>query len=634
MKFNTIRLILLLCVISFTLSLGTSTSTATSTNTHTNTKTQAKTSIFSYDFLSVMKKKMQMLKAKGLSSNKETYKSERRNDSPPVASEAQPTASNSPSGDQAEQAPSESPVNSEAGPIFYNGWLKFFKFDERLALDGSKPNSFFKNHEFTNQRRTVKNLDLEARDKDGIFENVPEESYFFATLFKNKLVFANSKREKVKKAFETLDLDDVTPVPEGDKFGGGLKDMGNFSEGYCFKINTRQFMTWILCAENEGEKSKLMELIKRMKITSQRENGMLVGDESVLQKKDTNGNSIARMINPKEETEKRRKNLPKQKANVTSAFAEDGYWIVLQDWSQCSKKCDGGISTLHRLCIPPKNGGKPCDGKAVTTRPCNSQPCPKSGQSKELDAALNGGKTLKPIIKVMPFTNRPTRTRVCIIKEGDLMLTKPQPEPTYVGAPKLPIEQVPVRAIMNNRTISFYENADDMTSHFATYNLKTADFSRSERDKFCFVISENKKSTELCGIGLDKDGKIYNEWDKDFHIFKFNCETKPDKIDLLLNAKLKDKIREAKDQMLIEREEMVKEQTKKEEENNKFSILKKTNKIAQDAISKEQSMEELIQKEEEERERREEIQLQEQIEKEKKKNVNFNLNLGMCNACN
>lgn len=621
MKFNTIRLILLLCVISFTLSLGTSTQTATSTNTHTNAKTQAKTSIFSYDFLSVMKKKMQMLKAKGLSSNKETFKSVRRQDSPPVPSEAQPASSPSPSSADPALDTTASPVNSEAGPIFYNGWLKFFKFDERLALDGSKPNSFFKNHEFTNQRRTVKNLDITARDSEGIYENVPEETYFFATIFLNKLVFANSKREKVKKAFETLDFDDITPIPEGDKFGGGLNDMGNFSEGYCFKINTKQFMTWILCAENEGDKSKLMELIKRMKIKSQRDNGMLVGDEAFLKSHDTTGNSIARMINSKEETEKRRSNLPKQKANVTSAYAEDGYWIILQDWSQCSKKCDGGISTLHRLCVPPKHGGKPCDGKAVTTRPCNSQPCPKTGESKELDSALNGGKTLKPIIKVMPFTNRPTRTRVCIIKEGDLMLTKAQPEQTYPGAPKPPVEQVPVRAIMNNRTISFYENADDMTSHFATYNLKTADFARSERDKFCFVISENKKSTELCGIGLDREGKTYKEWDKDFHIFKFNCETKPDTIDLLLNDKLKEKIREAKDQMLVEREEMVKEQTKKEEENTKFSILKKTNKIAQDAISKEQSMEELIQKEEEEREHKEEIQLQEEIEKEKKKNV-------------
>ena len=54
----------------------------------------------------------------------------------------------------------------------------------------------------------------------------------------------------------------------------------------------------------------------------------------------------------------------------------DGYWMILQDWSQCTKKCGGGLSYRHLMCIPPKNGGKQCVGQPIRTRPCNPEPCP------------------------------------------------------------------------------------------------------------------------------------------------------------------------------------------------------------------------------------------------------------------
>ena len=53
-----------------------------------------------------------------------------------------------------------------------------------------------------------------------------------------------------------------------------------------------------------------------------------------------------------------------------------GYRMILQDWSQCTKKCGGGLSYQHLMCIPPKNGGKNCIGQPIRTRPCNPQPCP------------------------------------------------------------------------------------------------------------------------------------------------------------------------------------------------------------------------------------------------------------------
>ena len=79
---------------------------------------------------------------------------------------------------------------------------------------------------------------------------------------------------------------------------------------------------------------------------------------------------------------------PSQKSNdYTEGYVHvknmtDGYWMILQDWSQCTKKCGGGLSYRHLMCIPPKNGGKNCVGNQIRTRPCNEQPCPTVNQYK------------------------------------------------------------------------------------------------------------------------------------------------------------------------------------------------------------------------------------------------------------
>jgi hypothetical protein len=304
----------------------------------------------------------------------------------------------------------------------------------------------------------------------------------------------------------------------------------------------------------------------------------------------------------------------------------DGRWIILQDWSQCSKKCDSGFSTLHRLCIPPKNGGKPCEGEAVTTKKCNTKPCPKiheadAGKKSDPGQAV----TLKPIVKVMPYSNRPQRYHKCVIKEADLMMTKllDGDSSNPLSNTNVKFVQRPVRAVLNDRTISFYENADDYSSHFVAYNLKTSNFLRSARDPKCFVITENKKRTELCSFGADKNSGLFDEWAKDYNLFKFSCEIKPDLIGAEFKDKLADKMKDAKKQLLADREEEIKEKIRKKNEEGDLNIIKKTNKAVQEALNKEESLEELIEKEEQEREARETKIIQTLIKAEEKKNVNF-----------
>jgi len=101
--------------------------------------------------------------------------------------------------------------------------------------------------------------------------------------------------------------------------------------------------------------------------------------------------------------------------------SNDGYWITLQEWSQCSLHCGGGISTKQRMCVPPKEGGLPCEGPAILTKPCNIQPCPRVKGISPNDQKYDAVK--KPIVKIMPFSNRPQRYTKCIVKESDLLYT-------------------------------------------------------------------------------------------------------------------------------------------------------------------------------------------------------------------
>ena len=194
------------------------------------------------------------------------------------------------------------------------------------------------------------------------------------------------------------------------------------------------------------------------------------------------------------------------------------------------------------------------------------------------------------------------------------------PDPV-TGKIKTRPQQVPVRAVMNNRTLSIYENAEDYTSHFTTYNLKTSDFRRSTRDKTCFYISEGARRTELCPFGFAKTEKAYTEWDRDFHVFRDFCETKPDEVAIQLKKSLDDKIAAAKQAVLGEREAMVKKKLQRKDQDNNFDIIKTTNAVVQKAINKEQDLESLIEKEEADKESADEQLILDAIENEKKKNV-------------
>ena len=237
--------------------------------------------------------------------------------------------------------------------------------------------------------------------------------------------------------------------------------------------------------------------------------------------------------------------------NSTTQKLTDGYWINIQNWSQCNLKCGGGTSTLQRMCVPPKQGGKDCEGEAIVTKSCNTQPCPgiyKNGQKLDDDRNV----TVKnPIMKSLPFSEKPQRFVKCKIKESDLFVYLEVKDKMFDTQPIFKRKDMkdqksvefPVRAIMNNQTVSIY-TGDEIDSMYLSFSIKLTSFHRSSKSG-CFQLYESKsKYVTLCPFGCENGStQGLEEWDYDYHLFKFQCAYKPNDNDAReLKRKLDDKI--------------------------------------------------------------------------------------------
>ena len=308
-------------------------------------------------------------------------------------------------------------IDMGTGPVYWTGWVKYINYDKLYGA----PASFFKNNEYFEQMKLFPKASMNETSPDILkdtYTYIRGANYFYGMLFKDNINFLSSRNANLKKTYDMLYLNDVMQVTEEPGFGvkagvapdqnpNGIQDYGNFAEGFCFKVLTNK-VYWLICTDTGEEKKDLMARLQKLKVLNQRSKGIY----NILQKPDdTTDSTIQNLLNP--DQGKSGKTLKDANGNMfvnaTDNFA-DGYWIILQDWSQCNLKCGGGVSTLHRMCVPPKTGGKPCDGEPIMTKPCNTQPCPVT---KELvQTQQNKTDNLKPIVKIMPFSTRPQRYTV------------------------------------------------------------------------------------------------------------------------------------------------------------------------------------------------------------------------------
>jgi hypothetical protein len=305
-------------------------------------------------------------------------------------------------------------------------------------------------------------------------------------------------------------------------------------------------VSWVLCFEGASKKNAYLDLLRAIKIDEQHQDGL------IFLKNKLPTPSLANLLNPKKDHPLAGPGYAEGRAsfNATTQKVTDGYWVTLQSWTQCSLKCGGGTSTLQRMCVPPKAGGKECEGEAIITKPCNTIPCASTfGTTQEL---VNSDKVTirNPIMKSLPFSDNPQRYVKCKIKESDLFVFLNVTDKMFdqqnifkrIDMRDQKTVQFPVRAIMNNQTISLY-TGDELVSMFLAFQLKETKFYR-DRKPGCFQLYQSiNKYITLCPFGCENgDTKDLEEWDYDFHLFKNQCNVKRDNYDRELKNKLDQKI--------------------------------------------------------------------------------------------
>lgn len=301
-----------------------------------------------------------------------------------------------------------------AGPVYFKGWIKFIHFKTNKNSE-EFPKHFYQNNEFYEQLKhnitvTPQGSASDAPSTDAAASANPNAvkgpQYFYCMLFKDNLNFISSPRNNLKTTFDTLAIDKIKPVSEKPGFevkNNGLQDFGNFSEGYCFKVLYEGDMNWIICSDTQAEKNNLMMRLKQLKLKHQQEDGLVVLPEEIAPAE----------LNPFNPGKGSSPELEDGTVKFGSdANIKDGYWVVLQNWTPCSLKCGGGTSTLQRMCVPPKEGGKECDGEAILTKKCNEQACPDIRKTKEANLTKAETEPVHPTVKILPFSSRPQRYTV------------------------------------------------------------------------------------------------------------------------------------------------------------------------------------------------------------------------------
>lgn len=411
----------------------------------------------------------------------------------------------------------KNPVNPNS-KILWEGWIKYFHYETYRTI--KRPSEFFVNNAYFKQRVTKEGLN--AKDK-GIFSNVTSKYSFYGALLAQSFNILSERNLNFGKTVETLDIDMIKPLDPSEPLKGSIKDLGSFNEGACISIlmliplnynkdflplkesNETKNDSWIICFESNNDKEKFFTTLVTYKLLRQKEQGI----ELALRQSQVNG------MKPPSTPKYERYSGSDAKPEI------DGYLMLISDWSQCSLKCGGGESLQQWRCIPPKTGGKPCVGELIRKKKCNSNPCPGVSTKKEVDNTDEKEEepiTFKPIFKSMPFIDRPQQDIPCVIKENDILWEKKDKESGFTV-------KVPGRILMNNRTVSLFEDSSYENAVFA-FNLADSELVPVKEEYCCFFLQSQNKRYKVCALadcGTEGDPKFLKGWQYSFSLFQKKC---------------------------------------------------------------------------------------------------------------
>jgi hypothetical protein len=513
--------------------------------------------------------------------------------------------------------------------VYFQGWVKYFRY---LENGQEKPSTFFKNDIFQKQDPSI--AQSAGSDESGPML-IPSEKNFFAIIYPDNMNFLSSRENPLMQVVDTMNINFVKTIPEDNNYAGGIRDTGKFAEGSCFEARTvkpnetfkmTQETTepasganeiWLICSEDDAKKREMMNLLINLKLKKQHEVGAYIHTPNDPKFKDKlNGNVTKQtmgglLTSGDQGTGIRGKDEKRA----------DGYWVVLNNWTACTLKCGGGLSYLQLQCMPPKAGGKACEGEAVRTKPCNEQPCP--GVNALKNVFLPDGKPKdplaqaisKPIVKMMPISSRPQRYDKCEIKDSDALMLKNDKE--TAGMDLLP--RVPVRLVMNNKSVTVYQD-ETLATNLGTFMLNQTTFGRVKDDAKCFILVGLQSKMQFCQLDSTNGQNFVEEWDYDFNLFKYQCKQPREKVEMDNDEQVfQAKLGKIQGELALSKAKIVRQKEEVKEEAKMQTVVENTQKTTLEAVEKELRMEDLLEKEEVAKEKLEQEKLRQMIEMEKNK---------------
>jgi hypothetical protein len=228
-----------------------------------------------------------------------------------------------------------------------------------------------KNKMFLLQMNQNPKLNTRVKDQEGNYVNIPNDESFWVTLAGNELKISSSRDQKLAKCENKLFLRDLIGQDEKSPCQGGVEDMGNFAEGYCFMVKffiDGKHHLWELCTETDLQKDSWMQcLISKKKRFDQQKTlgGLIPTANSNENKSDCNENP-----KPKDcdDADEQGAAIPIAQRTI---LIKSG-WVPEGKWSDCSKKCGTGVQSRKLKCVK-KN--KACKGPSTEEKLCNMQKC-------------------------------------------------------------------------------------------------------------------------------------------------------------------------------------------------------------------------------------------------------------------
>jgi hypothetical protein len=296
---------------------------------------------------------------------------------------------------------------SELNTALHQGWLKYLEITEETQ---DVPQTFSKNQMFFLQNSENTGINTQAKDNIG-YINIPNEDFFFFELTAgstNSLNLLSARNPPYRKLEKTIYLSDL--IPQISLTKGGVEDVGNFAEGYCFMIkftNYNKNFIWELCAETIYEKDKWMN--KLIEINSKKSSTIINGENNYNISNDNLDSMIISStgdeilpINPIISNPTLMP-IPPHVLPTQQIISSPSQGIVVQDlnsgsivvnphspmpmiptvqaipagyqimgiWTPCSKPCGQGIQTRYLDCMDENI----CRGRKMQERLCNIQAC-------------------------------------------------------------------------------------------------------------------------------------------------------------------------------------------------------------------------------------------------------------------